>query len=192
MSPPRESRASALPPGQRELAAMPIHHIGDAPAFDGSTWALSLGGELDRPRTFTLRELLAAATHQLEADFHAGAGWSARGVRWRGARLADVLAAAHPRDSARFVRFSDGDRYDTTLSLYDACQPDVLLAVERGGEPLPVPHGGPLRLVVPAKYGWKSIKWLRGIELLADDRPGFWERRGFHAHADPWREERFA
>ncbi len=191
MSDETTPRARALPPGQRLIESMPVHHIGDAPAFDGATWALALSGEIDRPRTFTLRELTELATIDIEADFHAASGWSVARVKWRGARLADVLAAAHPRATACFVHLRDEERYDASLSLYDACQPDVLLAVQRNGEPLPLAHGGPLRVVAPAKYAWKSVKWLRAIEVTAEGRPGFWERRGFHPAADPWRGERF-
>jgi len=171
---------------------MPIQHVGDPPPFDASTWSLALSGELDRPRTFSLDELTALSTVDIEADFHAGSGWSVRKVHWRGARLADLIATAIARPGARTVRFSDGVRYDATLSLPASIEPDVLLATSFYGEPLPGGRGGPLRLVVPARYGWKSVKWLRSIEVLADERLGFWERRGFHPLADPWKQERLA
>ena len=183
---------SPLPPGQRELARLPVRQIGEAPPFDGSGWSLTLSGELDRPRVFTLPDLRALSTVELEADFHAAAGWSVRKLRWRGARLCDVLAAAALRTSARSVRAFDGLRYDSSLALADALEPDVLLATGLAGEDLPLEHGGPLRLVVPARYGWKSVKWLRALEVHPDERPGFWERRGFHPRGDPWKEERLA
>ncbi|MBM3989794.1 MAG: sulfite oxidase-like oxidoreductase [Planctomycetes bacterium] len=183
---------SALPPGQREVARLPVRHVGEPPPFDGSAWSLSLTGELDRPRVFTLRELRAISTVEIEADFHAAAGWSVRKLRWRGARLCDVLAVAAPRVSARFVRASDGLRYDASLALSDALEPDVLLATALAGETVALEHGGPLRLLVPARYGWKSVKWLRSLELHAEERPGFWERRGFHPRGDPWKEERLS
>ena len=128
----------------------------------------------------------------LEADWHGGAGWSVRSVRWTGVLLAPLLREVRPLPSARFVRFSDGGLYDTSLPLEVALQDDVMLATSLAGEPLSVRHGAPLRLVVASKYAWKSVKWLRRIELLTDDAPGFWERRGWHAAADPWSAERFA
>jgi DMSO/TMAO reductase YedYZ molybdopterin-dependent catalytic subunit len=186
------AREPVLPPGQRRVAVLPVQHVGDPPPVPAEGWTLALSGEVRRPRVLTLAELLALATVEVEADFHAGAGWSVVGLRWRGARLADLIAQARPTEAARAVRFSDGQRYDETLTLDASLEPDVVLAVELDGAPLPREHGGPLRLVAPARYGWKSVKWLRAVEVLADERPGFWERRGFHPGADPWKEQRFA
>lgn len=171
---------------------MPVHHIGEPPPFDGALWSLSLTGAVARPWSLDLAEIVRFSTVDLEADFHAGCGWTVRGVRWRGARLADLLDRAMPTSDARFVRFFDGASYDTSLSIDDAREPDVLLATMQDGRPLEALHGGPLRLVVPAKYGRKSVKWLRAIQVILDDVPGYWERRGFHSHADPWSEERTA
>ena len=183
---------SPLPPGQRELTRLPVRTVGEPPPFDGSYWSLTLSGELDRQRVFTLAELRAMATFDLEADFHAAAGWSVRALHWRGARLCDVLAAAGLRSTARWVRAYDGQRYDSSLAIADALEPDVLLATGLAGAELPLEHGGPLRLLVPARYGWKSVKWLRTLEVYAEERPGFWERRGFHPRGDPWKEERLS
>ncbi|MCC7012181.1 MAG: molybdopterin-dependent oxidoreductase [Planctomycetes bacterium] len=185
-------RPTELPPGQRAVERLPVRHVGDPPPFDGSTWTLTLMGAIERPNLWSLDELLRMSTVDIEADFHAGSGWSVRRVRWRGVRLADVLSFAKPTPQARFVRFTDGVRYDTSLDLASALAPDALLATARDGAALELLHGGPLRLVVPAKYGRKSLKWLRGIEVVHDDVPGYWERRGFHAGADPWNEERLA
>jgi DMSO/TMAO reductase YedYZ molybdopterin-dependent catalytic subunit len=184
--------SSPLPPGQRELARLPIHHIGDPPAPERQGWTLVLQGELERASVLTLEHLRAHSTVEIEADFHAADGWSVRGLKWRGVRLADVIGAARPRETAKFLRAFDGQKYDASLALEDALEPDVLLATGLGGAELPLEHGGPLRLVVPARYGWKSVKWLRGLEITAEERPGFWERRGFHRRGDPWADERLA
>ena len=181
-----------LPPGQREVEQPPIHHVGEPIVFDANTWRLTIAGAVELARDFTWREATALPVTTLEADWHGGAGWSVRAVRWSGTLLAPLLREARPLPSARFVRFSDGGLYHTTLPLETALQPDVLLATTIAGEPLSARHGAPLRLVVPAKYAWKSVKWLRRIELLADDAPGFWERRGWHTAADPSRAERLA
>lgn len=183
---------SPPPPGQRIVEHLPVQHIGEVRQLSEAQFRLVCDGELAAPRVFTLAQLREVSTTLLEADFHAGSGWSVRDLRWRGVRLADVLALARPRDAARFVRFSDGASYDTSLTLADALAPDVLLATALDERPLTPEHGAPLRLVVPAKYGYKSVKWLCRIEVRSDDPGGFWERRGAHAGADPWREERLA
>jgi DMSO/TMAO reductase YedYZ molybdopterin-dependent catalytic subunit len=184
--------SSPLPPGQRELVRLPVHHIGDPPLTDSEGWTLAIQGELERPVVLTLAHLRQLSTVEIEADFHAADGWSVRGLQWRGVRLADVLGPAKPLASAKFLRAFDGQKYDASLAFDDALEPDVLLATGLGGAVLPIEHGGPLRLVVPARYGWKSVKWLRGIEITAEERPGFWERRGFHRRGDPWADERLA
>jgi DMSO/TMAO reductase YedYZ molybdopterin-dependent catalytic subunit len=182
----------APPPGQRWVARLPIQHVGDPPHFDGLTWSLSVLGAVGRPRVYSLAELYELSTIDIQADFHSGTGWSVRKLRWRGARLSDVLDAAQIAADARCVRFADGVRYDAVLLPAAASEPDVVLATALDGDPLPLAHGGPVRLVAPAKYGWKSVKWLRSIEVLREEHPGFWERRGFDGRADPWLEQRFA
>lgn len=181
---------SPPPPGQRVVEHLPVQHIGEIPALREEQYRLVLGGAVTTGRVFTLAQLREASTTLIEADFHAGSGWSVRGLRWRGVRLADLLAQAGPSAAARFVRFRDGASYDASLTLADALAPDVLLATSLDELPLTPEHGAPLRLIAPAKYGFKSVKWLTHIEVRADDPGGFWERRGVHAGADPWREER--
>lgn len=183
---------SPAPPGQRVVEHLPVQHIGDVPELREAQFRLRLDGAVGAPREFTLPQLREASTTLVEADFHAGSGWTVRGLRWRGVRLADVLALARPSEAARFVRFSAVASYDASLTLADALAPDVLLATALDEQPLTPEHGAPLRLVAPAKYGYKSVKWLVRIELRTDDPGGFWERRGVHAGADPWREERLA
>lgn len=183
---------SPLPPGQRVVERLPVQHVGAPLELRAEQYRLALSGLVVAAREFSLDELRRLAATEIEADFHAGSGWSVRNLRWRGVRLADVLRLAQPQPAAQFVRLWDGALYDASLPLADALAPDVLLALELDGAPLTREHGAPLRLIAPAKYGYKSVKWLRSIELVADDPQGFWERRGVHAGADPWREERFA
>jgi DMSO/TMAO reductase YedYZ molybdopterin-dependent catalytic subunit len=189
---PSLRKTSPAPPGQRVVAKLPVQHVGELPDVRGERFRLELVGEVAEPHVFELEELVALSTTVLQADFHAGSGWSVLGLEWKGARLADLLALAHPTADARFVRFSDGGLYDASLSLADALAPDVLVATQLGRAALTLEHGAPARLVVPAKYGYKSVKWLRSIEVRRDDSQGFWERRGVHSGANPWREERFA
>lgn len=186
------AKSGPLPPGQREVERAPVHHVGEPPPFDAATWRLSIAGAVENPRELTWSEVLALPPTKLEADWHGEEGWSVRAVRWSGVSLEALLREARPLATARFVRFSDGALYDTTLPLATAMQSDVLLATSLAGEPLSAHHGAPLRLVAASKYAWKSVKWLRRIELVESDVPGFWERRGWHNSADPWRGERLA
>lgn len=183
---------SPLPPGQHAVERLPVQHIGEAPQLDPAGYRLNLTGELGAPRVFGAAELRERSTTEIEADFHAAIGWSVRGLRWRGVRLADLLALARPAATARHVLFSDGRGYEATLTLEEALAPDVLVATALDGAALTTEHGAPARLVAPAKYGFKSVKWLVRVEVCAEARQGFWESRGAHWGADPWREERWA
>ena len=127
----------------------------------------------------------------LTADFHCVTQWSRLGNVWRGVPAGAVLDLAAPAPEARYVVVHCNGGYTTNLDLQALREPDVLFAHEHDGQPLAPDHGGPLRLVVPQRYGWKSAKWVSGLELLAEDRPGFWEQRGYHHRGDPWREQRF-
>jgi DMSO/TMAO reductase YedYZ molybdopterin-dependent catalytic subunit len=186
---PRPQR-TGLPPGQREVARAPIVHVGDVPEFDARTWDLALEGELGRSLRLAWRDVAALPRVVATEDLHGATGWSARGLRWEGVRLATLLDACRPHEQARFLAARDRDGYSTSLALEDLDAQRVLLAVGLDGAPLPPARGGPLRLIVPERYAWKSVKWLRRLDFLTQDEPGFWERRGAHPSADPWRGER--
>lgn len=186
MSQPRER----LPIGQRQVERLPMVSVGGPPRLDVAAWSVSVHGAVAEPFQLGWPAFQLLAMVVVRADFHAATGWSVFDLAWRGVHVGELLARAQPAARARFVRFSDGELYDTTLALEDALAPDVVLAHLLNDEPIAREHGGPVRLVVPRKYGWKSVKWVSEIELLADDRPGFWERRGRPTLADPWRGER--
>ncbi len=179
-----------LPPGQHVVARPPVLHIGDIPKGDAVDWKLRIHGAVERPMDLDWSSFQMLAMQDLVADFHAACGWSALELRWRGVALAELAERVGVKSAARFVRFFDGDLYDTTLLVSEALGGDVLLAHLVNDATIAREHGGPVRLVVSTKYGWKSVKWLCEIEFLADDRPGFWERRGRPTRADPWLEER--
>jgi DMSO/TMAO reductase YedYZ molybdopterin-dependent catalytic subunit len=186
---PRASPRSRVPPGQGVTRGWPVLHVGDVPVFDPELWRLQVCGEVERTLELTWAEFTALPESTLQADFHCVTGWSKLENAWQGVRLAELAQRAGVRPAARFVRFADGRAYDTTVPLAIALE-EGLLARCHDGRALAPAHGGPLRAVVPRLYAWKSCKWLRAIEFLARERLGFWERRGYHNDADPWREER--
>jgi DMSO/TMAO reductase YedYZ molybdopterin-dependent catalytic subunit len=167
-----------------------VLHVGEVPRFDPATWTLRVHGEVERPLVLGWEAFLALPQVDVQADFHCVTAWSVLDNRWTGVALAELALRVGVKPRARFARFADGGVYDTTVPLAVALDDDVLLAHARNGEPLAPEHGGPLRAIVPKRYAWKSCKWIREVEFLASERLGFWEVRGYHNGADPWREER--
>ena len=184
-----------LPPGQQLAARNKWPQVGEpTPSEVPDAWRLEIAGLVDRPRAFTLDELRQLRRTEPAVDLHCVTRWTMPGVRFSGVSLADVIASCHPQAAARFVRFVSFTprRHDTSLPLADALNLQTLLAWEVDGQPLSVDHGGPVRVIVPGRYLYKSLKWLGLIELLERDRLGFWEREaGYHNEADPWREQRY-
>ncbi len=186
------SLAGRLPPGQHLTQRWPVLHQGAVPPFDPASWVFRVFGLVERPLRLTWPEFQALPRTTVGADMHCVTRWSKLDNVWEGVSARELLARARPLAEARFVLFhADGD-YTANLPLAAFDDEDVLLALKHGGEDLTPEHGAPLRAVVPKRYAWKSAKWLRGIEFLAEDQPGFWENYGYHNDADPWREERFA
>ena len=180
-----------VPPGQTATAKWPVLTYGDVPQIDPARWRFRIWGAVESPRQWTWAELSALPVVESQSDIPCVPRWSRLDTHWRGVRPRDLLAAARPRPEARHIMVHAEPDYTTNLPLEALLDDDVLLAHMVLGKPLTAEHGGPVRLVVPKRYGWKSAKWLTGIELHAEDQPGFWEVRGYHNEADPWREERF-
>lgn len=181
-----------VPSGQHLTKGFPVLDLGIRPPFDPATWTLRVFGEVEQELEYSYQELLTLPRTDQASDFHCVTTWSKLDVQWGGVRLATVAALASPRASASYVIAHCGEGYTTNLPLVAALEDEVLLAYLLDDEPLPLEHGGPLRLVVPKLYGWKSAKFVRALEFSAVDQPGFWETRGYHNYGDPWREERFA
>ena len=181
-----------LPPGQALTDKFPILHEGEVPRYDLSSWRLDVFGEVEEERSFTYDQLMAMPTVKLTCDIHCVTRWSKFDTEWEGISFREFLKAIRVKPEARFVMFHADPDYETNVPLADLLRDDVLLAYRYGGAPLTANHGWPLRTVVPHRYFWKSAKWVRRIEFMAEDRPGFWERNGFHNEADPFREERFS
>lgn len=154
------------------------------PTFDPQTWRLEVGGLVGSPLTLDIAALRALPRTEEVRDFHCVTGWSVPHVHWAGVRLSDLLDRVRPDVSARAVRFTSAEiPYVDYLTLDQARRSDVLLAYEMDGEPLPRPHGAPVRLVMPEMYGYKSVKWVARVDLVARPQSGYWEMRGYDADA---------
>lgn len=183
-----------LPPGQRLVKGWPVLHEGPTPIFDQATWRLRIWGHVERPLSLRWEELGALPQVEVLRDFHCVTTWSRYDNRWGGVSVAALLDRAGLREGAShaLIHCYDSIGYTTNLPLSDLNRPDNLLATQHDGAPLAPDHGGPVRLVVHHLYAWKSAKWVSGVEILTEDRRGFWEERGYHNRADPWLEERYS
>jgi DMSO/TMAO reductase YedYZ molybdopterin-dependent catalytic subunit len=180
-----------LPPGQYLTEKWPVLHAGSIPRTDLATWDFTVSGEVEQPLRLTWEELTALPATEIKLDIHCVTRWSRFDTRFKGVHWRDLAALASPKPSARFVVAQAEQGFTANVPLAAIEDENALIAYEADGEPLTPEHGWPLRLVVPSKYFWKSAKWLRGLELLDRDQPGFWERYGYHNEADYWKEERY-
>lgn len=180
-----------LPPGQFLSSGFRVLDLGVRPPIDLATWKLKVTGRVERPWFFGWEEFRALPHVRRKADFHCVTRWSRFDLGWGGVPFRVIAERVGLRPEARFVVAECGDGYTTNLPLADCLREEVLLADELEGQPLSLEHGGPVRLVVPHLYGWKSAKFLRGLFFSEVDQPGFWETRGYHNQGDPWREQRY-
>ncbi|PVM85849.1 sulfite oxidase-like oxidoreductase [Caulobacter endophyticus] len=183
--------AERLPPGQHLTSDWPVLDLGLKPDVSREDWRLRIDGLVSRPATWSFSALLAQPQSAPVSDIHCVTTWSRYDNHWHGVLTRDVVLAVAPRDEARFVVLHSYDGYTTNLALDDFAHEGALLAHGWEGAPIAPEHGGPVRLVVPHLYFWKSAKWLKRVEFVAADRPGFWEERGYHNRGDPWGEERY-
>jgi len=169
-----------------------VLHQGNVPLFEAATWDFRVWGLVAEPLRLTWDEFRRLPTVTRSGDLHCVTRWSSVGHSWTGVPALAIVELVRPLPTARFVVLHGEGDYTANLPLEVFAGDAVLLAIDHGGAPLTPEHGAPLRAVIPSRYAWKSVKWLRGIEFLAEDRPGFWEGYGYSNSADPWREERFA
>jgi DMSO/TMAO reductase YedYZ molybdopterin-dependent catalytic subunit len=181
---------SRLPPGQYLTERFPVLHVGDVPTYAPGEWNLTIGGMVNAPFTLTFEELTALPSVALTTDIHCVTKWSKFDTVWRGVKVKDLLDRAGIQDGATHVMGHAEYGYTANLPLEDALLDESMVVWEYEGEPIEPIHGGPVRLLVPNLYFWKSPKWLRGIEVMNADKPGFWERNGYHMYGDPFREQR--
>ena len=180
-----------LPPGQYLTEKWPVLHAGTVPDTDLATWDLRVFGEVESPLTLSWDELTALPTREITTDIHCVTRWSRFDTSFKGVHWSELAKVVKPKPSARYVVAHAEQEFTANVPLAALEDDEALLAYEADGEPLTPEHGWPLRLVIPKRYFWKSAKWLRGIELLDHDEPGFWERLGYHNEADYWKEERY-
>jgi DMSO/TMAO reductase YedYZ molybdopterin-dependent catalytic subunit len=178
-----------IPPGQYLTTDFPVLSAGPTPRTPLDRWTFSIDGEIDEVRRWTWDELLALPQETVTVDIHCVTKWSKLDTEWTGVSL-DTLLDGVETEAEHVVAWCDGG-YTTNLPLEDVMGGRAWIAHTYGGEPLEPEHGGPARLLVPHLYFWKSAKWVRGITLTIEDRPGFWEGYGYHNYGDPWREQRY-
>jgi DMSO/TMAO reductase YedYZ molybdopterin-dependent catalytic subunit len=186
---PEEQR---LPPGQHLTRDWPTLDLGLTPKISRERWRLDVYGAVEHPIFWDFAQFTAQPQARFTSDIHCVTTWSRYDNQWEGLATRDLLNACQPRDEARHVVLHSHDGYTTNLALEDFAAEDALLAHAWSGAPLEQEHGGPVRLVVPHLYFWKSAKWLQSIEFLAEDAPGYWEVRGYHNSGDPWLEQRYS
>ena len=183
--------ATRLPPGQREVTTWPVLDIGIQPPVTAKDWRLTVDGLVGNPVAWDWAAFHAEKQEDFVSDIHCVTAWSRFDNRWRGMSTRRLLEIVRPRPEAKFVIQHSYDGYTTNVPLDYFAADDVLLAHSWEGRPITREHGGPVRLILPKLYLWKSAKWLNRIEFVAEDKAGFWEVRGYHMRGDPWTEERY-
>ena len=180
-----------LPPGQYLTEKWPVLHAGSVPNTDLATWDFKVFGEVERPLTLTWEELQELPRTEITVDIHCVTRWSRFDASFRGVHWSELARLVEPKPYARFVVAHAEQGFTSNVPLSALEDEHSLTAYEADGAPLPPEHGGPVRLLVPHLYLWKSAKWLAGLRLLDHDEPGFWESLGYHQRGDPWQEQRY-
>jgi DMSO/TMAO reductase YedYZ molybdopterin-dependent catalytic subunit len=188
---PDTQRQNRLPPGQKLTDKWPVLHYGKVPTIDAKKWTFTIAGLAEKERTISYEEFAALPRVEVFSDIHCVTTWSRLNNTWEGVSTRTIIKMADIKGEVKFVIVHGAGGFTTNLPLEDFLAEDALFALKHDGKPLTAEHGGPVRLVVPRLYFWKSAKWVTGIEFKDRDEPGFWERAGYHMHGDPWREERY-
>lgn len=189
--PPNRHGMPRVPIGQHAVDKWPVLDLGKHPVIAKKDWSLRIDGAVEAPVTLDWDALLALPQVDEPSDFHCVTTWSKLDLGFRGVRVRDAVALAHPLDAATHVMLHAYDGYTTNVSLDALLDDDVLLTHTVDGAPLSIPHGGPVRVVTPKLYAWKGAKWVNRIELMIGDRPGFWEQNGYSMTALPWEDDRY-
>ena len=188
----RTPEKSIVPPGQYVTEKFPILTFGPIPEIDMNKWQLRAFGLVAEEVIMDWNEFMSLLKITINRPFHCVTQWSRLRNMWTGVPFSEIVKCIRLKPEARYAMVHCFGGYTTNLSLDVLLASDVLLAYELDGQPLSLEHGGPIRLVVPNRYGWKSAKWVKGLEFMHKDSPGFWEERGYSMHGDPLKEERFS
>jgi DMSO/TMAO reductase YedYZ molybdopterin-dependent catalytic subunit len=188
----KERYGERLPPGQKLVQGWPVLSYGTEPRVDTKDWTFTVSGLVEAERSFTWEEFNALPQVTLVSDIHCVTHWSKFDNEWTGVTFSDLLKHIAPKPEASHVMVHSYGGYTTNVPLDDMMRDGVIFAHTHNGEPLSIEHGGPMRLVVPHLYFWKSAKWVRGLVFMADERPGFWETHGYHIRGNPFDEERYS
>ena len=182
-----------VPPGQYVTSDFPVLSAGPTPQAALEAWSFVLRDVDERElASWNWKDLLSLPSTVMTVDIHCVTKWSKLDTRWKGVTIDDLLEAADVDPPAAYVTaFSDGG-YTTNLAVEDLLGGRGMIAYEYDGAPIEAEHGGPARLLVPHLYFWKSAKWVRGLQFMEENEPGFWETHGYHLRGDPWKEERYA
>jgi DMSO/TMAO reductase YedYZ molybdopterin-dependent catalytic subunit len=181
-----------LPPGQRLVEKWPVLDLGITPTVPKDAFRLDVAGEIENPVSWSWAELMAQPHVRMTSDIHCVTSWSRYDNHWEGISARHLLSIVRPKTTAKHVLFVSHDNYTTNVPFERFDDDDVLLAHSWEGKPLDREHGGPLRIILPKLYLWKSAKWIKRIVIMARDMPGYWEVRGYHNVGDPWEEERYS
>ena len=189
---PNRHGMPTVPVGQIITHKWPVLDLGIQPETPLEEWQLVVDGAVDHPLSLNWEDFMALPQTEDISDFHCVTTWSKLDMHWEGVRLLDLVALAQPKEEATHILCYGYDDYTTNISLEEALKPDVLLVHSFEGKPLPLEHGGPVRMITPQLYAWKGSKWIRRIEFLTHNKPGFWEERGYSDTAYPWRNDRYS
>lgn len=188
---PDTQRANRLPPGQHLVDRWPVLHYGGVPNIKPDKWTFRIHGLVEDERTLSYKEFTSLPMVEVFSDIHCVTTWSRYNNLWEGVSTSIIKDLVAIKEEAAYVMVEGENGFTTNLSLSDFFEEDALFALKHDGKPLEAGHGGPVRLVVPRLYFWKSAKWVTGLRFMAENEPGFWERNGYHMHGDPWTEERY-
>ena len=188
---PDTKRTLRIPSGQHLTDKWPVLHYGHVPKIETSQWDLKMFGLVEQERAISYQEFMALPRIKVFSDIHCVTTWSKLDNLWEGVSTSVIKNLVNIAPQARFVIVHAYGRFTTNLTISDFFEPDVLFAITHNDQSISADHGGPVRLVVPRLYFWKSAKWVTGVEFSATDKPGFWESNGYHNHGDPWKEERY-
>lgn len=189
---PDTQRKVRIPPGQHEVKTWPVLHAGSAPRIDYSKWSFKIWGLVEEEKELDFKEFMNLPQVKVFSDIHCVTTWSKLNNLWEGISTSTIKDMVNILPEAKYVLVHASKKFTTNLTLDDFFAQDVLLAVKHNGNSLSGKHGGPMRLIVPRLYFWKSAKWVNGLEFLSEDERGFWEFSGYHNHGDPWKEERYS